>query len=170
MFRPGAMVGAWLAAFASAIAIGAGTNAVLGATTPEYFENVMGWERPTVAVIVAQGIYEGSILGGILATVFAGVGGALTGLRATLADYLPSLWFAVRLIVAAWGLGALIGMGLALLSPEWAAMFYYATPQELPISVVRLTGVAGAIKGLYFGGPAATVLSLVHLGVRWRRK
>ena len=149
--------------------IGASTNAINGAVSPDYFRNIMQWHdvEQIWRASIAQGIFEGLIYGIMFSVVFTLVVGLVSRARCPYPFALRHLLAIVVAIYCCWAAGGLIAMGLAILSPE----FYRSTFVDVPNALgpmLRYAWVGGSIWGAMFGGLLAVVIGSILFSVRWR--
>jgi len=145
-----------------AVVLGAVTNMVNGAVSPTYFRNVMGWHDITDIwrASIAQGILEGAVAGVLLSLLLTGAlfifakGDVSNGVIARL--LLGVLGFAFM----CWLVGGMLGVGLAVLSPEMFQRRFMAPP-GVTGSILRFAWVGGTIWGIQIGGLVGVVLSIV---------
>lgn len=127
-------------------------NAINGIISPDYFIAVLHWE-PTQSVypaIIAQGLFEGLLYGVIfgLFLVFF-VAKATRGRVAPI--FIIRLIFKTLLgIVCCWGLGGVMGIMLAALSPEFFRSTFIGVP-ALFVQMLKYAWVGGAIWGAIIG-------------------
>ncbi len=168
--RPGALFALLFTGPVLGGLLGAATNAVSAAVSPEYFRTVLGWH--TVVDVwragIAQGVFEG-ILGGLgFAIVFTVLVGIISKGCCPYALALRYLLAVAAFAAGTWLLGGLVAIGLATLSPE----FFRHAFQSVPVGtgpMLRYAWVGGSIWGIELGGLAALVAGCVALGTRWRR-
>ena len=150
--------------------IGAVTNAVNGLVSPDYFRAIMRWHdvENIWRACVAQGVFEGLVFGVFFSVVFTAVVGIVTRVRCTFAFAARHMATIGVAVIVCWGLGGLIAMGLALLSPE----FYRSTFRAVPEGFAPMLGyawVGGSIWGAEFGALLALVLGSILFAVHWGR-
>ncbi len=150
--------------------VGASTNAVNGAVSPEYFRNIMRWHdvEQVWRASIAQGIFEGLIYGVIFSVVFTLVVGIVSRASCPFPFAFRHLLAMVVAIYCCWAAGGIVAMGLATLSPE----FYRSTFTGVPDSsgpMLRYAWVGGSIWGAMFGGLLSVVVGSILFAVRWHR-
>jgi hypothetical protein len=150
--------------------IGASTNAINGAVSPSYFRNVMRWHdvEHLWRASIAQGIFEGLIYGIMFSVVFTLVVGRVTHARFSFTFAFRHLLAIVAAIYCCWVVGGIIGMGLAMLSPEFYRNTFMGVPHPFG-EMLRYAWVGGSIWGAMFGGLLAAVIGSLLFAVRWRR-
>jgi len=157
------------ATVAGAAFVGASTNAINGVVSPHYFRQIMQWEG--VADIwkaaIAQGIFEGLIVGMLAAFVFTLVVGIASRARC---PFQTALWHLIPMIggvYCCWIAGGLIAMGLATLSPEFYVRTFIGVPEQY---VPRLcyAWVGGSIWGAQFGGLIAVTIGSIVFANNWQ--
>lgn len=155
-----------LAGTGTAATLGAITNAINAAISPEYFCLVMRWSNDgTVwARSVIQGAIEGAGYGLAFSLVFL-----LVIALAFESSYspgkilrlFPKICVAVFLV---WGLGGAIGVAWAALDAESYRDMFPIVPYE---GVLRFGWVGGSIYGIVYGGFLVVVTSAFVIA--WRR-
>lgn len=166
--QPVALVLIAATAIAGGAVIGASTNAINGAISPDYFRNIMGWYgvEQIWRASIAQGIFEGLIYGFMFSVVFTLVVGLVSRARCSFTFAFRHLLAIVVAIYCCWAAGGIIAMGLATLSPE----FYRNTFIGVPVSfgpMLRYAWVGGSIWGVMFGGLLSVVIGSILFAVRW---
>ena len=167
--RPSAMIGLAFTGVLLGAAFGALTNSINGWISPLYFRNIMRWQDVTDIwrASIAQGILEGLMFGLAFSVIFVAVVGIVTKARCPYrlsATYLLSIAAGA---VLCWGLGGLIAMGLATLSPEFYRHAFRGVPEDFP-EMLRYAWVGGSIWGLEFGGLASVIVGAVLFRAKWR--
>ncbi len=150
---------------------GAVTNMVNGAVSPLYFKTIMRWNdvQNVWRASIAQGILEGLLYGVIFALIFATVFGTVTKgdyPYIKVLRYLIGIFFAV---LVCWGIGGLIAMGLATLSPEFYKRAFFGVPDEFG-PMLCYAWVGGSIWGAMFGGLLSAILGSVIFRTHWLKK
>ena len=153
---------AFLSVLAAAI-IGASTNAINGALSPDYFRAVLGWDFPgTWAASIAQGIMEGATYGVLFAMVV---------LLALLIFRRHIGWPAIRLhilkamglVYLSWLVGGCIGLLLASISPDLYRQQYVDSALEVG-ALLKFAWVGGSINGAMYGGLLSAVV--IAIGIK----
>lgn len=167
--RPGAMIGLAFTGVFLGAALGALTNSVNGWVSPLYFRNILHWNDVTDIwrASIAQGILEGLLFGLAFSVIFVIVVGVVTRAKCPYrlaAKYLLGIGAAA---LVCWGMGGLIAIGLASLSPEFYRHAFRGVPAELP-EMLRYAWVGGSIWGLEFGGLASVIVGAVLFRAKWR--
>ena len=150
--------------------IGATTNAINGAVSPEYFRQIMRWHHVDHIwrASVAQGIFEGLIYGFIFSIIFTLVVGRVSSGRCSYRTALAHLLAIVVSIYICWILGGLCGVGLASLSREFYRYTFHGVPEDDP-GMLRFAWVGGSIWGAIFGGLLACVVGSLWFAANWRK-
>lgn len=147
--------------------IGATTNAINGAVSPKYFQNVLGWNFHDIwSASIAQGIFEGLMYGVLFSIVFGATIAIVTKSKASYQFALHHLIKVIGVVYLCWVLGGLIAMGLASLSPE----FYRQTFIKVPDDYKEMLGyawVGGSIWGGMIGGLLGLVISIFGIRTSW---
>jgi hypothetical protein len=168
--RPGALLAIAATAVGMGGFIGATTNAVGGAVSPLYFQNVLGWgEIENIwRAAVAQGIFEGLMYGLFFSVVFTLVVGIVSRAQCAYTSALRYLFSIMAGVYGCWVLGGLIGTGLAVLSPEFFQRTFADAPDR-HAEMLRFAWVGGSIWGAVAGGVLAMTIGCILFGVRWKR-
>jgi hypothetical protein len=147
--------------------LGALTNCVNGRISPDYFMNALGWEyaADVPAAAVAQGIYEGTMLGLVLSTLFAVTVGWVSKARCPfrIAAYHLLRIFAWALVC--WCLGGMIGVLLAIISPGFFPIG--ETFRQDYSRLLSFAWVGGSIQAIEWGGSAMALLECILFRARW---
>jgi hypothetical protein len=152
--------------------LGLATNCVNGWLSPSYFLQFMGsfWWPPPPEVIwrwsMAQGVFEGGLFGLILSAIFVTVAGVITEGTCPFGFGLKHLGGILAGAFACWLLGGILGVAVALLSPEYFSRASVGTGPGL----LAYAWVGGSILGVEWGGAACTLLGLMLLRANWRRR
>jgi integrase len=151
--------------------LGATTNAVNGLVSPRYFVTILGWRdvADVWRASIAQGLFEGLLLGVVFSAVFTTACGLITGAACSFGFAARHLLGILGGTYSCWALGGLAGIALACLSPEFYRHTYFGVPAE-PGPMIRYAWVGGSIWGAEFGGLLAVLLGLVILRSNWRRQ
>ena len=165
----------WGIAFTGVLAsgfVGGTTNVVNGLVSPQYFETVLGWGRRGIKDVwrasIAQGIYEGLLYGVAFSLIFTAATGIITRSTCPYRFAMRHLLGILAGTYAAWALGGLAAIGLALLSPEFYQQHFFGVPRE-PVPMVRYAWVGGSIWGVELGGLVSVILGLIVLRSNWFR-
>ncbi len=118
---------------------------------------------------VWQGIFEGLLFGLFLALVFTIVVGCVSKARCSYGFGVVVLLFVAVAALVCWAVGGLLGMGLAVLGPEFYRHAFIGVPQDFG-EMLRYAWVGGSIWGIEFGGFALTVLGSFLFYARWRQR
>lgn len=150
--------------------LGATTNAVNGSVSPLYFVTILGWQDVTDVwrASIAQGLFEGVLIGVFFSLIFATVTGVIT--RAS-CPYGFAFKHMVGILLGAylgWVLGGLAALVLASISPDFYRNAFRGVPKEIS-PMFRYAWVGGSIWGLELGGLASMILALVVLRANWHR-
>ncbi|MGF1512471.1 MAG: hypothetical protein ACFB5Z_02070 [Elainellaceae cyanobacterium] len=150
----------WTAGILVTALAGALTNAVNGHISPLYFVNILGWgdmeQVPRAAI--AQGIFEGAVVGLLLSTVFTVATGLISRFRCSAADGLRYLGYILATVLVAWGVGGAIAVGLARLSPEFYQNTFRGVPEQTG-AMLRYAWVGGSIVGLQLLAASGVLLA-----------
>jgi len=169
--RPFDLVGVLFTGIAVTALVGAITNAVNALVSPRYFVTILGWQHlPPDAIwraSVAQGAFEGLLVGLFLSAVFTTGTGIITGACCTYLFAAKHLLGIVAGAVVFWILGGLAAMGLAALSPEFYRAAFIGVPDDFD-AMLGYAWVGGSIWGIQLGGLLSVVVSLVVLRTNWR--
>lgn len=169
--RPLALFGVMVTGVLAGGLLGAFTNAVNGYVSPYYFSTILGW-RNVVEVwraAVAQGVFEGLLFGAGFSIVFAAGIGIIAHASA---PYLISARHLIGVLMGAlacWGLGGILAVGIAAISPERFREGFYYAPTDFA-ALLGFAWVGGSIWGVEIGGLICTVLGLVVFRANWRRQ
>lgn len=143
---------------------GAMSNFANGWVSPGYFTAVMHWEIEGANAVwraaIAQGIFEGLMFGIFFAVIFTAIVGFFAEPAYGLGKILRYAAGMVLFAVLGWLLGGIIGLGMALLSPEYFAESFYQPPESYP-EMLRYAWVGGSINGIYAGAVIALVLGSI---------
>jgi hypothetical protein len=138
--------------------LGAMTNAINGAVSPQFFRNVMGWDNSNIWLsAVGQGMLEGSLYGFGYAVLFNLIIGTLSRRRCRFPTALRYAGLVFGLSTICWFLGGAFGVAIN----EWL-------PQ---VSAVRGGGYAWvkySILGIVRGGLASVFLACAIYALRHR--
>ena len=169
--RPFALVGLAVTGVLTGAVFGALTNSINGRVSPLYFRNILRWHdvEDVWRAAVAQGIFEGLMFGLFLAMVFTIVVGCVSKARCGYGFGVVVLLFVAVAALVCWAVGGLLGMGLAILSPEFYRHAFIGVPQDFG-EMLRYAWVGGSIWGIEFGGFALTVLGSFLFYARWQRR
>ena len=150
--------------------LGGSTNAVNGAVSPTYFVTILGWRgvEDVWRASIAQGLFEGLLLGIFFSLVFTVATGIITAASCSFAFAFKHLLGILGGAYICWALGGLAAIGLASLSPEFYRRAFFGVPQEFG-PMLRYAWVGGSIWGAEFGGFVSVVVGLVVLWANWRR-
>lgn len=151
--------------------LGAATNAVNGAVSPEYYVAVLGWHhvQDVARAAIAQGIFEGLIYAGGFALVYALVLGIATKAAAPFGFAVRKVAFAALVALACWVLGGVVAVGLASLSPDFYRHTFFGVPDDFG-GMLRYAWVGGSIWGILFGGALALIVTPLRAVAEWRRR
>lgn len=168
--HPLALVGLAVTGIVSGAALGALTNSINGWISPLYFRNIFRWDdvEDVWRASIAQGIIEGLLFGLFLSLVFVIVVGTVSKARC---DYRFGVTVLLAIVAAAlvcWVIGGLLGMGLAILSPEFYRHAFRGVPQD-SAEMLRYAWVGGSIMGIQFGGFALTILGSFLFYAKWQK-
>ena len=150
--------------------IGAITNMINGAISPDYFRIVMGWDFEDIWIAsVAQGIFEGLIYGVIFSLIFTTGFGIITKGNGTYNFAIKQLIKIVLIVFSCWIIGGIIAILLASLSPEFYKSHYYNVPKE-KTEMLKYAWVGGSIWGGMIGGLLSAVFGVVVIKNNWKEK
>jgi hypothetical protein len=166
--RPAALIAVTICGVLAGGLVGGSTNAVNGAVSPNYFVTVLGWRgvENVWRASIAQGVFEGLLVGIVFSIIFAVGVGTITGACCSFGFALKHLARIVAGGYLFWTLGGLAAMGLATLSPEFYRATFFGVPQEFE-PMLRYAWVGGSIWGVEFGGFLSLVVGLVLLRNDW---
>lgn len=167
--RPAAVVEIAFTTVLAGMVIGASTNTVNGAVSPEYFASVMGWQSDIWWSSIEQGVLEGFVIGLVLSAVVTTTIGIAT--RGT-CEYGAALRWLARVLLAVYGLwcvGGILGMLLAAWQPTFFRSFAIGVPEGRG-QLLRYAWVGGSIWGAYLGGAFSVIVGLVRFSMNWRKK
>lgn len=152
-------------------AIGAGTNALNGTISSEYFQMALRWgEKPGLyRGVIAQGIFEGVLFGLFFGLIVTMVIAIVSRIRCPLAFALEHLSWILFAVCLCWALGGLISVGLATLSGEWYRQAFREVPPESG-AMLRYAWVGGSIWGEIWGGLVCVIVGSAVFPARWRRR
>jgi hypothetical protein len=152
---------AFLCVFAGAF-IGASTNAVNGALSPEYYRAVLGWDFPGIwAASVAQGIMKGALYG-VLFAVFILLVVLLSKRRISWGHIRRPILKAAGLVYLAWLAGGVISLLLACVSPDFYRNIFREVPPQL-IPLMKFAWVGGSIQGAVYGGLVSAIVTAIGI-------
>lgn len=150
--------------------IGAITNMINGAISPNYFRIVMGWDFPDIWIAsVAQGIFEGLIYGVIFSLIFTTGFGLVTKGKATYKFALKQLVKIILIVLSCWTIGGILAILLATLSPEFYKSHYYNVPTE-KTEMLKYAWVGGSIWGGMIGGLLSAIFGVVVIKNNWKNE
>jgi prolipoprotein diacylglyceryltransferase len=148
--------------------IGAITNMINGAISPNYFRIVMGWNFQEIWIAsVAQGILEGLIHGVIFSAIFTTGFGIITQKNGSYNFAIKQLSKIILMVLTCWAIGGLISMMLAFLSPDFYHSHYYNAPKEKS-ELLKYSWVGGSIWGGTIGGFLSAIFGIVIIKNNWR--
>jgi len=152
-------------------AIGALTNAVNGAVSPQYFIANMGWQgvEDVWRASISRGIFEGLLFGVGFSLVFTVGVGLITRAGCTYGFAARHLTGIVAGALVCWVLGGVAALVLAAISPEFYRQTFNGVPQDFG-GTLCYAWVGGSIWGVELGGFACTVIGLVVLRANWQRR
>lgn len=168
--RPGVLAGIAFTGILAGAVVGGTTNAVNGAVSPEYFEAVMRW--PPIDIwerAIAQGVFEGLIVGFGLALIFTIATGIITGASCTYRFAAKHLLGIVAATYVCWAIGGMAAMGLATLSPRFYRGAFIGVPDDFA-GLLGYAWVGGSIWGAQLGGLASVIVGLFYLRANWRQE
>ena len=168
--HPFALIGIVVTGIIAGATLGALTNSINGFLSPLYYRNILRWHdvENVWRASIAQGIFEGLLFGFFLSLVFAVVVGIVSKARCSYRFGVVILLAIVAAALVCWVIGGLLGIGLAILSPEFYRHTFFAVPEDFA-EMARYAWVGGSIWGLEFGGFALTILGSFLFYARWRR-
>jgi hypothetical protein len=144
--------------------LGAVTNAVNGAVSPQYFRDVMGWTWRAIPNVwlasIEEGMLEGMAYGFGYALIFVTLTCILSACRCYLgtAGKYSLIAFAITLIF--WAIGGACGIAYAYAFPDHCdpCFFGYHASRD---SLLCYAWVRGSIWGIVYGGLPAVVITSV---------
>lgn len=150
--------------------IGATTNMVNGFVSPYYFEEIMNWDFSDIwTASVAQGIFEGLLYGVIFSIIFTTGFGLITKGQATYSFALRQLVKITGVVYLCWGIGGLLAMFLAFLSPDIYRHRFQFTSNDT-IEIIKFAWVRGSIWGGIIGGLSSAILGIVVIKNSWEKQ
>lgn len=148
--------------------IGAITNMINGAVSPNYFRIVMGWDFENIWIAsIAQGIFEGLIYGVIFSLIFTTGFGIITEGKGTFKFALKQLSKIILIVLSCWAIGGILAMLLASLSPEFYNSHFYDVPKE-KTEILKYAWVGGSIWGGMIGGLMSAIFGIVVVKNNWK--
>ncbi len=148
--------------------IGASTNAINGYVSPQYYQNILGWEFTSIwSASIAQGIFEGLIYGILFSLIFTISLLVIWKGQAPYSLALTHILKTVLVVYICWTLGGLIAMGLAALSPEFYRAAFYKVPTETK-QMLRYAWVGGSIWGALLGGFIGVIVAIVWVNTGYK--
>ena len=150
--------------------LGGITNAVNGAVSPRYFVTILHWHDvdDVWRAAVAQGVFEGLCFGVLFSTVYSAGIGMITCAACSYGFGIRHLSGVVAATFVCWGIGGILGLGLATLSPDFYRQTFEGVPETFG-PMLRFAWVGGSIWGIELGGLLSVVLGLVVVRSSWRR-
>jgi hypothetical protein len=150
--------------------VGASTNAINGAVSPNYFVNVMGWQGITDVwrASIVQGVLEGFVIEMILSILFTATVGIVTKATCPYRTSLRWLGAILAAVYILWAVGGLAGVALAAIDPQFFQTTFFGVPFGY-WEMLRFAWVGGSIWGAEFGGLLAVIIGLVLIRANWRR-
>lgn len=150
--------------------IGAVTNMINGAVSPNYFRIVMGWDFQSIWIVsIAQGIFEGLIYGVIFSLIFTTGFGIITKGNGTYNFAIEQLLKIILIVLGFWTIGGIIAMLLSSLSPEFYQSHFYNVPKE-KIEMLKFAWVGGSIWGGMIGGLLSAIFGVVIIKNNWKEE
>ncbi|HUT09009.1 MAG TPA: hypothetical protein VMY42_00800 [Thermoguttaceae bacterium] len=170
-YRPFALIGLAVTGIVAGAALGALTNSINGWVSPLYFRNILRWHdvEDVWRASIAQGVFEGLLFGLFLSLVFVIVAGIVSKARCSYRFGATVLLVVVAAAFVCWVIGGLLGMGLAILSPEFYRHAFIGVPEDFG-EMLRYAWVGGSIWGIEFGGFGLTILGSFLFYARWQRQ
>ena len=148
--------------------IGAVTNMINGAVSPNYFKIVMRWDFADIwTASVAQGILEGLLYGVIFSLIFTTGFGIVTKGQAGYKFALKQLLKIIMIVLGCWTIGGILAVFLASISPEFYQAHYYYAPKEKS-ELLKYAWVGGSIWGGMIGGLVSAILGVVVIKNSWK--
>jgi hypothetical protein len=150
--------------------LGAVTNSINGYVSPLYFRNILGWQNldDVWRASIAQGIFEGILLGLCFSVVFIAAIGIISKAQCSYWRGCAYIGLVTVAALIAWAAGGAIAMGLATLSPEFYRHAFWGVPEDF-IEMLRYAWVGGSIWGVELGGLAFSILAVILFYSHWRR-
>jgi hypothetical protein len=159
-----------LTCIALSAAIGALANAISVNISPMFFRAFMPHVVHIRSAAIAQGILVGLGYGVFFAILLAGVVYFTTRGNFQLAPVLRLIIAYSLLGPAGYVCGALAGMGIAALSPEFYRQTFMGGITGEYSEIIRFAWAGGAFFGIVGGGFLAVILASVAFVGQWRRK
>ena len=130
--------------------------------SPSWTQTELYWHS------IAQGLLEGLICGGVMASVFTVFVFVVSRSACRFHTAAPYLFKMVAAAFVFWTLGGLNGVIIALVSPQFLS--YITDLGGTPTDRLKYFWVGGSIYGVYFGGLVSLLLGCAWFGRDWRRQ
>lgn len=154
---------------AGGAALGALTNSVNGALSPQYFRDVMGWYGANIwASAVGQGALEGVIYGLAYGVIFIGIIAVASLRRCRFQIALRYVGVTFALAFAFWLIGGAIAVAFAWLFPNLCDSRFFGDDFTWP-ALGFYAWVRGSIWGAVCGGVCSVFLTNLIYAFRHRR-
>ena len=144
--------------------LGAVTNAVNGAVSPQYFRDVMGWDWLNDSGVwfagIRQGMFEGAIYGLGYSLLFITLTLIFCDRRCYLRAVVVYALITLAIAVLFWASGGVCGVAYALIVPTHCDPRFFGYHASAS-SLLCYAWVRGAIWGIVFGGLPAVVMTSV---------
>ncbi len=174
-FAPGVRTGPLLGCVAGATLggaiLGAATNAITGRVAAGYFRALLGWWdiQDVWRAAIAEGVFAGIMTGFFGALLFVVIVGLTTRCRVGFVPMAKALLLAAGAAVVGWVLGGVVGIGIALISPErFERLFFVPEGRSLEFEPTAFGWAGGSIAGLSLGALAGAVVGAVRIRARWK--
>lgn len=152
----------WFSGIIGGSLIGGITNTINSFVSTQYYRNILGWTKviDIQRAIIAQGVFEGILIGLVLSTIFVVIIGVMSNAQCSLGLGMRYLSLLFLVATFCWVLGGVFAMTLSSLSPEFYASHFYGVPEQIGPRL-RYAWVGGSIWGIQFGGAAAVFVASV---------
>lgn len=149
--------------------LGAVTNMINGAVSPEYFSIVMGWSRHgnIWARSVFQGALEGLAYGLAFSFIFMMTAAIASRLKCDYRHAVAYIPLACGGVLITWTIGGVIGLTWAATNPPLYRSVFPVVPY---VGVERFGWVGGSIWGAIYGGLIVVGLASALFVIRWKRQ
>ncbi len=149
--------------------LGALTNAVNGAVSPQYFRDVMGWHGENIWLsAIGQGVFEGCLYGLADTIVFVVMIAVISRRRCEFQTVIRYVGLTFVFAFGFWIFGGLIAAGLSWFIPHRLDPRFFGDLFPWPAAGCH-AWVRGSIEGIVFGGLCSVFLTTAIYAIRHRR-